>query len=123
MKLIQLDHVQLAMPQGEEEKARSFYAQLLGLNEVEKPDNLKKRGGCWFQSGDIKIHLGVQTPFIAATKAHPAFIVSDLNALADKIKSSGYLMVSDEPLEGFNRLYANDPFGNRIEFMQPVTTS
>lgn len=81
MKLLSLDHVQLAMPEGEEDKARSFYQGLLGHTEVEKPENLKKRGGCWFQYGDIKIHLGVQMPFMPATKAHPAFIVSNLHAL------------------------------------------
>ena len=120
MKLLCLDHVQLAMPEGEENKARSFYQGLLGLTEVEKPENLKKRGGCWFQSGDIKIHLGVEMPFTPATKAHPAFIVSDLNKLAEIMQQAGYRVVTDEPLVGFDRLYIDDPFGNRIEFMQPV---
>lgn len=120
MKLLCLDHVQLAMPEGEENKARSFYQGLLGLTEVEKPENLKKRGGCWFQSGDIKIHLGVEMPFTPATKAHPAFVVSDLNKLAEIMQQAGYRVVTDEPLLGFDRLYIDDPFGNRIEFMQPV---
>lgn len=120
MKLLSLDHVQLAMPEGEEDKARSFYQGLLGLTEVEKPENLKKRGGCWFQSGDIKIHLGVQMPFTPATKAHPAFIVSDLHALSEHLKFAGFRVVTDEPLEGYNRAYVDDPFGNRIELMQPV---
>lgn len=120
MKLLCLDHVQLAMPEGEENKARSFYQGLLGLTEVEKPENLKKRGGCWFQSGDIKIHLGVEMPFTPATKAHPAFVVSDLNKLAEIMQQAGYRVVTDEPLVGFDRLYIDDPFGNRIEFMQPV---
>ncbi|MBB6261057.1 catechol 2,3-dioxygenase-like lactoylglutathione lyase family enzyme [Paenochrobactrum gallinarii] len=120
MKLLCLDHVQLAMPEGEENKARSFYQGLLGLTEVEKPENLKKRGGCWFQSGDIKIHLGVEMPFTPATKAHPAFVVSDLNKLAEIMQQAGYRVVTDEPLVGFDRLYIDDPFGNRIEFMQPA---
>lgn len=120
MKLLCLDHVQLAMPEGEENKARSFYQGLLGLTEVEKPENLKKRGGCWFQSGDIKIHLGVEMPFTPATKAHPAFVVSDLQKLAEIMQQAGYRVVTDEPLVGFDRLYIDDPFGNRIEFMQPV---
>ncbi|GAA0607569.1 VOC family protein [Paenochrobactrum glaciei] len=120
MKLLSLDHVQLAMPEGEENKAHSFYQGLLGLSEVEKPENLKKRGGCWFQSGDIKIHLGVQKPFTPATKAHPAFIVSDLHALSEHLKTAGCRVVTDELLKGYNRAYVDDPFGNRIELMQPL---
>lgn len=120
MPILFLDHVQLAMPAGMETQARAFYQGVLGIPEREKPDNLKGRGGCWFESGPVKIHLGVDPDFHPAKKAHPAFIVTNLKALATKIGRSGYLVVSDEPLAGYERLYAYDPFGNRLEFMQVV---
>lgn len=123
MELIRLDHVQLAMPKGGEAKARSFYEGLLGLTETAKPDNLKGRGGCWFEAADIKIHLGVQDDFVPATKAHPAFLVTNLSVLIEKLRNAGYRIVSDEPLAGFERQYVDDPFGNRIEFMQLINSS
>ncbi|MCM2472961.1 glyoxalase [Rhizobium sp. CG5] len=120
MAILFLDHVQLAMPEGREADARAFYAGVLAIPEVEKPDNLKARGGCWFEDGPVKIHLGVDPDFHPARKAHPAFIVADLQALATRIGRSGYLVVADQPLKGYERLYAHDPFGNRIEFMQVI---
>ncbi len=122
MEILALDHVQLAMPSDGEDKARWFYESLLGLAEVEKPDNLKKRGGCWFEAGTVKIHLGIQEDFVPATKAHPAFIVKDLPSLVGKLKSAGCRVLADEPLIGFERQYVDDPFGNRIELMQPITS-
>lgn len=118
MALLFLDHVQLAMPVGGETLARTFYGGVLGLAEVEKPAHLKARGGCWFESGPVKIHLGTEADFRPARKAHPAFIVEDLKGLATRIGRAGYLVVADTPLAGFERLYAYDPFGNRLELMQ-----
>ena len=125
MGIVQIDHIQLAMPQGREAEARSFYRDLLGLAEVEKPDNLKKRGGCWFEKGSIKVHLGVEADFRPARKAHPAFLVRDLVALAETLAAAGVTVKRDEPLEGYDRIYVDDPFGNRIELMETVipTTS
>jgi catechol 2,3-dioxygenase-like lactoylglutathione lyase family enzyme len=114
-----LDHVQLAMPAGREAEARAFYAGLLGIPEVEKPANLAKRGGCWFERGGLKVHLGVESNFQPARKAHPAFIVENLAALSAKLTEAGYPVVADEPLKGYTRVYVNDPFGNRIELMEP----
>ena len=115
-----LDHVQLAMPRGREPEARAFYRDLLGIPEVAKPPNLAKRGGCWFESGSLKLHLGVEADFRPARKAHPAFIVDDLAALSAKLTKAGHPVSSDEPLKGYTRVYVDDPFGNRIELMQPA---
>jgi catechol 2,3-dioxygenase-like lactoylglutathione lyase family enzyme len=120
MALLVLHHVQLAMPPGGEDQARAFYRDVLELVEVPKPDNLARRGGCWFEQGELRIHLGVEEDFQPARKAHPALLVEDLAMLAAKIEVAGYEVVSDEPLEGFERLYVYDPFGNRIELMQTV---
>jgi catechol 2,3-dioxygenase-like lactoylglutathione lyase family enzyme len=115
-----LHHVQLAMPPGGEDQARAFYGDVLGLDEVPKPENLARRGGCWFEQGDLRIHLGVEEEFRAARKAHPALLVDDLAELAARIDAAGVKVISDEPLQGFERLYVYDPFGNRIELMQAV---
>ncbi len=118
MPLLQLDHIQLAMPAGGEDQARRFYGELLGLAEVEKPDNLKKRGGCWFERGTIRVHLGVEADFRAARKAHPAFLVDDLAGLVARLTEGGVAVRPDEPLPGYDRVYVDDPFGNRIELME-----
>jgi len=120
MTLLALDHIQIAMPAGREAEARAFYAGVLGLDEREKPANLARRGGCWFELGEIKVHLGVDPDFRPAAKAHPAFLASDLALLASKAETAGYKVAADEPLEGYDRLYVYDPFGNRIELMQRV---
>ena len=119
MPVKRLDHVQLAMPPGREDEARAFYARALGISEVQKPAHLAKRGGCWFEQDGLKVHLGVEADFKPARKAHPAFIVSDLRALVARLETRGYRVAEDEPLEGYNRRYVDDPFGNRIELMEP----
>lgn len=119
-RAVALEHVQLAMPEGREAEARSFYAGLLGIPEVEKPANLKARGGCWFQSGELRVHLGVEVGFRPARKAHPAFLVGDLAALVHALNAGGHPVRIEEPLAGFTRVYVDDPFGNRIELMQPT---
>lgn len=123
MPIRALDHIQLAMPEGEEEQARAFYGNLLGMLEVPKPDNLRAKGGCWFESGKLKVHLGVDPDFKPARKAHPAFIVDGLDNLVRTLSSAGYRVVEDEPLAGYNRRYVSDPFGNRIELMAPISGS
>jgi catechol 2,3-dioxygenase-like lactoylglutathione lyase family enzyme len=120
MPVLRLDHVQLAMPAGAEDQAVAFYEGLLGIPHVPKPPHLAQRGGCWFEHGDLKVHLGVDRSFHPATKAHPAFIVDDVRELAERIAAAGYRVVDDEPLEGYDRVYVDDPFGNRIELMQPL---
>jgi len=115
-----IDHAQLAMPRGEEDKARPFYRDLLGLPEQPKPPELAKRGGCWFESDKVKVHLGVEDPFRPAKKAHIAFRVTDVQGLAARARAAGYEVVDDELLEGFDRIYIYDPFGNRLEFLRPI---
>jgi catechol 2,3-dioxygenase-like lactoylglutathione lyase family enzyme len=121
MRLRGLDHVLLAMPKGQEEKARAFYGGLLGIPEVTKPANLAARGGCWFESGQLKVHLGVDADFIPARKAHPAFVVEGLTKLIEILQQAGCKLTEDEPLQGYNRRFVDDPFGNRIELLEPVS--
>ncbi len=120
MPILALDHVQLAMPAGREAEARAFYTGLLGLPETAKPPHLVARGGCWFENGAVKLHLGVEPAFAPARKAHPAFIVDDLPALAALLEQAGHPIVTDAPLPGYDRCFVDDPFGNRIELMQPA---
>jgi catechol 2,3-dioxygenase-like lactoylglutathione lyase family enzyme len=121
VRIKEIEHVQLAMPRGKESEARNFYEGVLGIPEVAKPPNLAKRGGCWFVRDKLRIHLGVENDFRAARKAHPALLVEDLPALKTVIKAAGYSFNTDEPLEGYDRIYVNDPFGNRIELMEPLS--
>ena len=120
MRVIGLHHVQLAMPSGGEAEAESFYSGVLGLPRVTKPGHLEVRGGCWFESGDVRIHLGVESDFHPARKAHPALLVDDLEGLRAALSSAGVAVEADEPLPGHERFYATDPFGNRLEFLQPA---
>jgi predicted enzyme related to lactoylglutathione lyase len=113
------DHVQVAIPAESETTARAFYGVLLGLTEQPKPAALVARGGCWFSSGSAVLHLGVETPFRPARKAHPAFVVDDLDALAADLVRAGYECVrSDNEIPGVRRFHTFDPFGNRLEFQQ-----
>lgn len=117
-----LDHVQLAMPPGKENEARTFYSGVLGIPETPKPPDLAKRGGVWFEAGELKVHVGVEADFRPAKKAHPAFEVQDLTALITTCQRHGYRTVTDKPLPGYKRAYVYDPFGNRIELMEPDGT-
>jgi catechol 2,3-dioxygenase-like lactoylglutathione lyase family enzyme len=121
VRVVRLDHVQLAMPAGGEVAAVAFYEGILGITQVAKPDHLARRGGCWFEDGDLKVHLGVDPNFRPAPKAHPAFIVDDVRSIAGAVAAAGFEVKDDEPLDGYDRVYVTDPFGNRIELMQPAT--
>lgn len=123
MSVIGVDHVQLAMPEGGEEAARTFYGQLLGLAEVAKPPLLAARGGCWFEEGSVKVHLGVERDFMPARKAHVAFLVRDLPGLRQRLADAGIEARDHQPLEGYDRTYVADPFGNRVELMEQVRRS
>ncbi|MCC7187314.1 MAG: VOC family protein [Anaerolineales bacterium] len=137
MTILSIHHVQLAMPAGEEDTARVFYIHLLGFTEIAKPPELAKRGGLWLQTvsnvqtavelpsehelpaATVQLHLGVENDFRPARKAHPAFIVDDLDLLLEKIQAAGYEWdLSQPPLDGFKRAHVFDPFGNRIELME-----
>jgi catechol 2,3-dioxygenase-like lactoylglutathione lyase family enzyme len=119
MPIVGIDHVQLAMPVGREDEARDFYSRLLGLPEKGKPPELAKRGGAWFESDAVKIHLGVEADFRPARKAHPALLVRDLGELVERLHQAG-IEVVDDALAGHHRVYVSDPFGNRLELMEPI---
>jgi catechol 2,3-dioxygenase-like lactoylglutathione lyase family enzyme len=118
MRVRRLDHVLLAMPAGREADARKFYQGILGIPEAAKPPDLVARGGCWFEDGELKVHLGVEKNFAPARKAHPAFLVDDLAGLTAILTKAGYAIAHDKPLEGYDRIFVDDPFGNRIELME-----
>lgn len=120
MAITGLDHVQLAMPQGEEGRAREFYCGVLEMTELPKPANLAVRGGCWFEAGGAHVHLGVEAGFRPAKKAHAALLVDDLARLAARLDRHGHGFAPGEPLSGYLRGDTHDPFGNRIELMQKV---
>jgi catechol 2,3-dioxygenase-like lactoylglutathione lyase family enzyme len=118
MQIHGLHHLQLAIPRGGEEEARTFYAGVLGLWEIPKPTNLARRGGVWFELGALQLHLGVEDDFRPARKAHPALLVDDLAAMIERCRLAEVPIVTDEPLPGFNRVYVADPFGNRFELLE-----
>jgi catechol 2,3-dioxygenase-like lactoylglutathione lyase family enzyme len=106
------------MPAGGEDAARQFYTGILGISETPKPPHLAKRGGCWFERDDLKIHIGVEADFRPARKAHVALLVAGLGELQETLRACGHTLRDDEPLEGYRRVYVDDPFGNRIELME-----
>jgi catechol 2,3-dioxygenase-like lactoylglutathione lyase family enzyme len=119
MPIRHIDQILIAMPAGRENEARAFYHGILGLTEKNKPPQLVARGGCWFQSGTLEVHLGVDKNFAPARKAHPAFIVDDLADIVGKATAAGLRVTEDEPIEGCERRHVDDPFGNRIELIEP----
>lgn len=120
MKIIRLDHVQLAIPPGAEDAARNFYSGILGLKEVPKPASLANRGGGWFKSGEVQIHVGTEQDFRPAKKAHPALVVEDLDSVVARCQAAGLPTKPDADFAGFRRVHIFDPFGNRIELMEAV---
>ncbi len=117
MTLTRIDHVQLAMPPGGENAARGFYRDLLGMDEEAKPVELAARGGCWFRSGTVRVHLGVEAGFRPAHKAHPALRVTGLEALVTVLREAGCAVREEGDFEGSARVYVDDPFGNRLELI------
>jgi predicted enzyme related to lactoylglutathione lyase len=119
VRVVGLDHVQVAAPQGCEAEAQRFYGTLLGLVEIEKPESLRGRGGVWFRCGEQQLHVGVEDSFTPARKAHPAIrvAVGELDALAQRLRDAGEQVVWDEALADVRRFYSQDPWGNRIEML------
>jgi catechol 2,3-dioxygenase-like lactoylglutathione lyase family enzyme len=115
--MIAIDHVQVAIPPGGEPAARAFFVGLLGMSEEVKPEPLASRGGCWFRAGRVHLHCGVESPFQPQRKAHPAFLVRDLDSLVEKLNKAGSPIRWDESVAGRRRFYTDDPFGNRLELV------
>jgi catechol 2,3-dioxygenase-like lactoylglutathione lyase family enzyme len=118
VSFLRLHHVQLAIPRDGEEKCRAFWRDILGMLEVEKPEPLAARGGCWFRGGGLELHLGVEEPFVPSRKAHPGILVEGLSALAAHLEQSGAPVIWDGDFPGHRRFYSQDPFGNRLEFLE-----
>jgi catechol 2,3-dioxygenase-like lactoylglutathione lyase family enzyme len=112
--------MQLAMPRGQEATAREFYEGVLRMTEIDKPPVLAARGGAWFRAGGVELHLGVEDDFRPARKGHPGIMVSDLDAIVDRLAADGQSAGWDTDFPGFGRVYAHDPFGNRLEFLQQL---
>lgn len=113
-----IDHVQLSIPPGEEDRARAFYVGLLGFTEAPKPESLAGRGGAWFESGALKLHLGAEPDMRPMKKAHPGLLVRGLSELVGKLQSAGVTVTFEPPLPGYDRAHILDPFGNRIELLE-----
>jgi catechol 2,3-dioxygenase-like lactoylglutathione lyase family enzyme len=114
---VRLDHVQLAMPVGREADARRFYGELLGMEEIPKPAKMAVRGGCWFQSGEVQIHLGGEAEFRPARKAHPALVCASYDALLERLRAAGVTVTESVEVPGVRRCHIDDVFGNRIELI------
>ena len=114
---LQIDHVQLAAPPGCEDEARRFYGEILGMQEIAKPPLLAARGGVWFVSGEVQIHIGIEQDFRPARKAHPALRCSDYDGLLRSFRAAGIEVKEINDIPGVRRAHVNDPFGNRIELL------
>jgi catechol 2,3-dioxygenase-like lactoylglutathione lyase family enzyme len=126
MSIVGLDHVQVAAPRGCEGQARRFYGTVLGLEEIEKPEALRARGGAWFRCGEQQLHVGIEDDFAPAQKAHPALRVADeceLDALAERLRLAGERVIWDEALPSIRRFYTQDPWGNRVELLCSLPSS
>jgi catechol 2,3-dioxygenase-like lactoylglutathione lyase family enzyme len=118
MTVTGIDHVQVAAPAGGEEAARRFYGELLGMEELPKPEAIRARGGCWFRAGAQELHVGVEDPFAPARKAHPGFVVSGLAVIRSRLSEGDVPFEDDAKIEGVDRLFVHDPFGNRLELRE-----
>jgi catechol 2,3-dioxygenase-like lactoylglutathione lyase family enzyme len=120
-EIVGLHHAQITIPPGQEDSARRFYCGVLGLDEVEKPESLKDRGGFWLQVGDRQVHIGAEVRVeTASTKAHLAYEVADLSAVRSSLQAAGSATIDAVPIPGYDRFEARDPFGNRVEFIKPL---
>jgi len=117
-RITHLDHIQIAAPPGCEEAAKEFFGAILGLREIEKPEALRSRGGCWFECGSQQLHVGVEQDFRPAKKAHPAFVAADLDELRRELLARGCKVVEDASIPEARRFFTDDPWGNRLEIVE-----
>ncbi|MBE3554046.1 MAG: methyltransferase domain-containing protein [Thermicanus sp.] len=118
IKIKKLNHVQICIPVGEEEKARQFYGEILGFKEIPKPTPLLAHGGMWYQVGEIELHIGVENGEGGRSKRHPAFEVENLPEVRRYLETHGIQIQDEQPIPSVNRFSFFDPFGNRIEFLE-----
>ncbi|MFC7266682.1 glyoxalase [Streptomyces lutosisoli] len=118
--LTAVDHVQLAAPPGSEDRLRTYYVDVLGMTEIPKPPVLAARGGCWFRAGAVQLHLGIETDFRPAKKAHPGLRVTAIEAYAARLEALDAPVTWDDNLPGHRRFYSEDPVGNRLELLEPL---
>jgi catechol 2,3-dioxygenase-like lactoylglutathione lyase family enzyme len=120
-RFVRLHHIQVSIPAGKEDVARAFYSGILGMTEIAKPPVLAQRGGVWFLTNAVELHLRAEQDFRPAQKTHPAFVVDHLDSLAARLTAYGAIPQWDEDFPGYRRFYADDSFGNRLEFLEPMT--
>ena len=113
-----LDHIQLAIPKDREPQARAFWCDLIELKEIPKPEALQARGGLWLDLSGSELHLGVESPFSPAKKAHPGFQINDITTLAARLTKANHVIIWDTSIKNRQRFFTQDPFGNRLEFLQ-----
>jgi catechol 2,3-dioxygenase-like lactoylglutathione lyase family enzyme len=119
--VVGIHHVQITVPDGQEGAAREFYCKLMGFREIEKPKALKGRGGLWLAVGDLQVHVGVERGAQReATKAHVAYLVTDIAKWRDRLEKVGVTIADSVAIPGFERFEFRDPFGNRVELIQPA---
>lgn len=121
MAILEIEHVQIAIPIASEQRARAFYCGILGFREIAKPAEMAERKSLWFAAGKVKLHLGIEADFHPAKRAHPAFIVEGLNAILAACERDGVSAKQDNSFQGFRRFHVFDPFGNRLELMERET--
>lgn len=119
---MRLHHVQVSCPPGGEDVARAFYQDVLGIPEVAKPPVLAARGGCWFRADGVEVHVGVEEGFRPARKAHPAFLVDDLEAVAGRAEAAGRPVTWDDDFPDYRRFHTADGHGNRVEVLAEAPT-
>jgi predicted enzyme related to lactoylglutathione lyase len=119
MPILSLDHVQIAIPIASESCARAFYSGILGFTEIDKPPQMAERKSIWFIAGAVNLHLGIELDFTPAKRAHPAFVVADLDEILAACNRAGITTKPDTSFNGFRRIHVFDPFGNRLELMEP----
>jgi predicted enzyme related to lactoylglutathione lyase len=118
MPILSIDHVQIAIPVASGDRARAFYSGILGFIEVPKPAEMAERKSIWFVAGGVNLHLGLEPDFHAAKRAHPAFVVTGLDAILDACERAGLPTKPDTSFNGLRRVHVFDPFGNRLELME-----